>query len=67
MLVLGCSTPMLNGDRSSVLKPNLKYGWSPVMSIEIDGKDQNVKCMTTDDSDLVMKYMLLLEYRVQLP
>ncbi len=42
-------------------KPELNYGWSPDVELKVDGQMRKAKCMVTEDTDKLMKYIILLE------
>lgn len=58
ILVTGCLWALpING-----VKPlQLKHGWSPVRTMELNGQQVNVKCMTVEDAERVRNHIILLE------
>lgn len=58
ILVTGCLQALpING-----VKPlQLKHGWSPVRTMELNGQQVNVKCMTVEDAEKVRDHIILLE------
>ena len=67
LMLSACST-FRHG--ATIPEPNLSSGWYPTkemgeqglrLEMEINGKVENVKCMTVEDIELVDKYMKLLQ------
>lgn len=60
-LTLAISCQTAPGKTGGVPPLKLDHGWSPVVQMQLNGRQTEVQCMTTQDAARLREYLIILE------